>query len=347
MPAAPASWSDVSPAWMTAVLEPHFPGVSVAQVRLGPVREGTNRVVRVGLEYRRGQGPERVVVKREGPLAHRLALLVLGAVEAEARLLGCGAPLPLEHPAAYGAAVDRRRMAATVVMEDVTLRGGRPNAPTDALSPAQVRDGLAGLAGLHAAYWAHRPEALRFLRPWRLGAAWAPVSHASLGWALHHLRRMGGSAMVPSRTTATELERGFRAWAVTARLGPQTVLHGDPHPGNTYSLGADATGFYDWQLVRLGNWVHDVGYFLAGSLRVEDRRAHERPLLEGYVAALEAAGAPAPDPVAAWASYRRTPVFGLATWLHTLSGGRFQSREACLATIERFGAAYADHGPRS
>jgi hypothetical protein len=36
-------------------------------------------------------------------------------------------------------------------------------------------------------------------------------------------------------------------------------------------------------------------------------------------------------------------VFGLGTWLHTLSGGGFQPVEVCLATIERFASAYADH----
>src|SRR5919204_96471 len=103
------------------------------------------------------------------------------------------------------------------------------------------------------------------------------------------------------------LERQFRASAALAAAGPQTVLHGDPHPGNTYALPGDRTGFYDWQLIRTGNWSHDVGYFLAGSLSVADRREHERELLGGYLGALREAGADPPPLDHAWQRYRASP----------------------------------------
>jgi len=121
------------------------------------------------------------------------------------------------------------------------------------------------------------------------------------------------------------------------------VLHGDPHPGNTYALPGDVTGLYDWQLVRIGNWSHDIGYFITSSLGVADRRAHERCLLRFYLEGLSRHGTPSPDFEDAWHLYRQTPAFGLGTWLHTLTAGGFQPVELCLATIERFGAAYADH----
>src|SRR4030095_9936501 len=123
-----------------------------------------------------------------------------------------------------------------------------------------------------------------------------------------------------------------------ARLGafhPWTLLHGDPHPGNTYTLPGKVTGFYDWQLVRSGNWSHDVGYFLISSLAIHDRQAYERDLLHDYLDTLASQGVTVTGFAEAWALYRRTPVFGLGTWLHTLSGGGFQPVEVCLATIER------------
>jgi hypothetical protein len=76
---------------------------------------------------------------------------------------------------------------------------------------------------------------------------------------------------------------------------------------------------------------------------VADRRAHERSLLRYYLDELTKAETPAPDFEGAWQLYRLTPAFGLGTWLHTLSGGGFQPIEECLATIERFAAAYGDH----
>ena len=350
----PRSWADLTPAWMTDALAPHFPGAVVAGVDVVDLADGTNRRGRVRLTYRSGEGPERLFVKREGRLLPRLALLALGALEAEARLCLAAAPLPLEHPELYAAAVDRRRLAVVVVMEDVTIRSGRPNHATVPLAVAQVRSGLTALADLHAAWWDRpRPASLAFLRPWRLGPAWAPVSWASLVRARHRLRSLGQAALLPADADAATLERGFRRWATIAATGPQTVLHGDPHPGNTYTLpdphlagtGPGGTvGFYDWQLVRAGSWAHDVGYFLVSSLAVIDRRDHERALVHGYLDDLRRAGVPDPDRARAWDLYRQTPAFGLGTWLHTLSGAVFQPVDVCLATIERFAAAYADHG---
>lgn len=340
----PRSWSELTPAWMTEALAAAFAGAVVDAVEIGDVVDGTNSRARIGLHYGSGRGPERVFVKREGRVLNRLALTALRAREAESRLVGSGVQLPLEHPAFYAAAVDRRRLAAVMVMEDVTLHGGRPSQATVALSVEQVRNGLIGLAGLHATYWGRPlPDTLGFVQPWRLGSVWAPVSWASLARGRHLLRSGGHDRLIPAGVDARVIERGFRGWATVAAAGPRTLLHGDPHIGNTYTRPADVTGFYDWQLVRAGNWSHDVGYFLVSSLSPTDRRAHERALLADYLAELTQQGVGAPSFTEAWAQYRRTPVFGLGTWLHTLAGGGFQPVEVCLATIERFAAAYADH----
>jgi hypothetical protein len=329
---------------MTVALAGYFPGAVVSEVRIGDVADGTNRRARVRLRYQSGRGPESVFVKREGRVLNRLALLALGALESEAQLFDSGVRLPLEHPTPYAAGVDTWRLATVVVMEDVTLRLARPNEAIVALTVGQVRSGLRGLACLHAAYWDRPlPEPMRFLRPWRLGKAWAPVSLASLARALRLLRSGGHARLLPPGADAATLERRFRRWATVAVSGPQTVLHGDPHPGNTYTLPGEVTGFYDWQLVRTGNWSHDIGYFMISSRAVADRRAHERSLLRYYLDELTNEGAPAPRFEDAWRLYRQAPAFGLGTWLHTLSGGGFQPIEQCLATIERFGAAYADH----
>ena len=138
------------------------------------------------------------------------------------------------------------------------------------------------------------------------------------------------------------LEVGFRHSATEARRGPQTVLHGDPHPANTYSIPGGRTGFYDWQLARTGNWSHDIGYFLAGSLAIDDRRSNERALLAEYLDVLSHAGVDASGFDEAWTRYRATPAYGLATWLHTIAAGSFQPLDTCLATIRRFAAAYDD-----
>jgi aminoglycoside phosphotransferase (APT) family kinase protein len=269
---------------------------------------------------------------------NRLALLALGAWSAEARLFASGLRLPAVHPESYAAAVDRRRLASVIVMEDVTLHGGGPVDPARPLAVAQAESGLRGLAALHAAYW-DRP-APDGIGPWRLGPVWAPVSWASLA---NGRRKLEALEVDHPRLDSRRLERQFRSWATIASSGPQTLLHGDPHPGNTYTLPGDALGFYDWQLVRTGSWAHDVGYFIGAGLDTETRRSNEHDLLAEYLAELERLGVEPPTRQHAWDLYAQTPAFGLATWLHALSGGGFQPVDVCLATIDRFAASYYDH----
>lgn len=324
-PVVPRHWAELTPAWFAVAL-----GRSVVSVRLADVDAGTNARARVAVGFGDGDAPTTLFVKREGRLLNRLALTALGAREAEADLARSGLELPLEHPAFHFGAVDRRRLAAIVLMDDITACGGRPNSAVRPLSVDDVARGLAELARLHAAYW-ERPLPA-FVRPWHIGRQWAAVAWPGLLWARRKLGRLGQ----PLDLDLGEIERGFRAWARRAEQGPQTLLHGDPHPGNTYAIG-DTVGFYDWQLVRRGSWAHDVGYFVVAGLTVDDRREHERELLAGYLAAL---GDHRPDD--AWAQYRAAPVYGLGAWLQTLAAGTFQPVETCLVAVDRFASAYRD-----
>jgi aminoglycoside phosphotransferase (APT) family kinase protein len=175
--------------------------------------------------------------------------------------------------------------------------------------------------------------------PWRLNRLWGAVSVANLARAT---RRLGGEAALPDGAGPLHLGRQFRSSALLARTGPQTLLHGDPHPRNTYATAGGRTGFYDWQLARSGSWSHDVAYFVAGSLDPAARRAHEADLVRHYLGRLHDAGVEPPGWDEAWARYRAGPAFGLATWLHTLAFGSFQPRPLCLAMIRRYSAAYED-----
>ena len=329
---------------MSAALARRHPGIVVEEVRIGDVQHGTNSRARVTLSLADGDGPSSVFVKGPGRASHRLALLALGALTTEARLADEGVRFPLEHPVFYGGGVDVSRAACVVVVEDVVAAGATPHDARTPLSLEAVRSGLDGLAALHAAHWARPvPQALGHLSEWRLGAALGAVSVASLARGMRRADRVLGRRLeLPPGVGPRELSRQFRRSATIAASPPRTVLHGDPHPGNAYATAGGRTGFYDWQLARLGHWSHDVGYFLAGSLDPEDRRRHERSLLESYLDALERSGVRPPPIDVAWARYRGTPAFGLATWLHTLSFGTLQRLDDCMAAIHRFATAYRD-----
>jgi hypothetical protein len=66
--------------------------------------------------------------------------------------------------------------------------------------------------------------------------------------------------------------------------GPTTVLQGDGHIGNLF-LDRRRVGFLDWGLIQLGTPMRDVGYFITMALSPENRRAHERTLIEQYLEA--------------------------------------------------------------
>ncbi len=339
----PRNWSEVTAAWMTTALAARMPATVIDHVDVVTVDHGTNWRARVAVSYSSGEGPPTLFVKVSGRVLHRLALSVLGALATEARLAAAGAALYAEHPYLYAGAFDRWHLATAVVMEDVEGAGGRANDALTPLSVDEVQSGLEGLARLHGAYWdSPLPPSLDFLRPWGLGRAWSLVSAASLAHGLRRLEALAPDLKPPPGVNARRLAEQFRRSAILAAGGEQTVLHGDPHPGNTYATAHGGTGFLDWQLARVGNWSHDLGYFLVGSLDISDRRATERQLIRAYLDGLRVAGAEAPRWDAAWARYRAAPAFGLATWVHTLSFGTFQPVPVCRAMIERFAAAYDD-----
>ena len=344
MLSVPRRWSDLDPAWMSAALSRRYSGIVVQDLQVGGVAEGTNATARVALSFARGIGPSSVFVKGPGRPLHRMALLALGALSTEARLADAATSFPLEHPAFLAGAVDRCRAACVVVTEDVVAQGGAPHDARTPLSVDAVQSGLHGLAALHASYWERPiPAALSHLGYWRLGPVLGAVSVASLSRGLRLAgEHSGGERYLPRDLRAGTLSRQFRRSAAIAASGPRTVLHGDPHPGNAYAAADGSTGFFDWQLARLGHWSHDVGYFLVSALGVGDRRRHERELLASYLDALGRAGVRPPSMASAWDRYRATPAFGLATWVHTLSFGSLQSADVCMATIRRFAAAYDD-----
>jgi hypothetical protein len=342
----PRSWEGVTPGWMTRALSKSFPGAVVDRVDLGEIDVGTTSRAIATLSYSSGAGPESVFIKAQGSVDHRLVLASLFSLRKESWLFASGEELPLEVPAAYAVGVLSRRLDCVLVMEDVTARGGVPNISTDPLNAAQVRDGLVGLARLHARHWDEPlPAELQFIRPWRVSPAWAGFFGGGITSGVLRLRRSGDAGLLPQGLdSAAKAVRGFAKWARAARHGPQVLLHGDAHVGNTYALRGDRIGWYDWQLTRRGSWAHDVGYFMVSALSVDDRRTHERELLHAYVDKVNAERPWALTLEQAWAAYSATPPYGLGIFLQTLGLGGYQSDEVSRVCIERFGRAGQDLG---
>jgi hypothetical protein len=335
----PASWT-FTPEWASNVIGASYPGAVVEHVAADSVDAGTTSRLRLHLTYQRGQGPATVFLKAQGGLSHRMMLSSLGLLTPEARLFASGVPLPVRHPTVYATGVDRVRLNSIVVMQDVAARGAATNIATTPLTVDEVASGLIGLAHLHSRFWGPMPAALSWVKPWRIQHGWTLLALIGGIKGPPRLRDAGHLDIlpVPARRWDQCLRLARRS-AALSRSGPQTLLHGDTHVGNTYTMPDGGVGFFDWQLVRRGNWSHDVGYFIISALTEDDRRTHERALLDHYLDILR----PALNRDEAWQTYLRTPAYGLTAWLETYASADYQADDVSLTLLRRFGTAFEDH----
>lgn len=340
----PQGWDEISPEWMTSVLAQHFPGAEVDAVQVVLRDDGTNRRARLGLSYAAGAGPATVFAKAVDPEHADLVALTSGLYH-EPRLFSSGVALPLDHPAVYAAIIDEGRRDFLMVMEDVVSRGADPRDSTRPMTVEQVAAGVRGLARLHSQYWGDRlaqEPALNWVEPF--------VAFAGLEYAPLHIAHERLDDTVPAEVLAlTGTDLFVDIWAryigtlTESSFAPPTLLHGDPHIGNTYVLPDQTVGFLDWQMVRRGNFSLDLGYFLQGALTIEDRRRSERDLLEEYRGALHLPAGEMPTAGDIWLGYRASVAHGLAIWMATLSGGdAWQRADICLAFAQRYAAAFVD-----
>jgi len=127
---------------------------------------------------------------------------------------------------------------------------------------------------------------------------------------------------------------------------PRTLLHGDPHAGQTYRTAAGRMGLADWQALMQGGWSYDVAYFIGSACEPEDRRNWEVELLELYLEALSRAGGKAPDLDEAMLRYRQSLFYPYSAWAFTIGRAFYQPKmqpdEISLAIIKRLATAIDD-----
>lgn len=138
------------------------------------------------------------------------------------------------------------------------------------------------------------------------------------------------------------IESIWKPYIATLTTSPQTLLHGDPHIGNTYLLPSGEVGFLDRQVARRGNWSLDLGYFLQGALTVEDRRRSERDLLAEYRDSLGLPPDEMPSADEIWLRYRASVAHALTLWLVTASAGEWQRTDVSIPLAQRYSFAAAD-----
>jgi len=297
MQTLPVDANDLTPQFLSEAL-----GTEVTAVDLLDHAFATNQRARIGLTYATPDAGPATLFAKLAPIdaAHREMVGATGMGEREAQFYPDVAPTVnvLVPGCAFAASADDRFV---LLLEDLGPRGarfasnGEWGIPADAAAHA-----LEDLAEFHARF--ESPQERDRVMPW-LATPKASMSEATSGLMRWVLDENAGK-LSENYTAIGELYVEHHAWFDHIwHAGPATYIHGDTHIGNVY-LDDGRVGFLDWGLSRVSTHLRDVSYFMTMSIDVDERRANERELLQGYLDALRAAGGVDISFDDAWAAHR-------------------------------------------
>ncbi|MEY2476262.1 MAG: hypothetical protein QOG87_1577 [Actinomycetota bacterium] len=299
---------DVTPEWLSAALGVPVDGFTTQPVGTGQMADSVRFTLTPG-----GPGPESVVLKfAAADDTSRATGLALRSYEIEVRWYQEIAPtVGIRTPHAHFAAVEPDTGWFTLVLEDMA-----PSVQGDQLEGCTVdRAALAldELAKLHAPRWGD-PSLLEL--DWLHKGDQAATGTIMIVQGLFQ----GFRERYADRLTVEQLDLAARVaeglpHLFEQRVGqPITVTHGDYRLDNMLfgtAEGSAPLAVVDWQTAATGPGLADASYFLGAGLLPDDRRKHERELIEAYHHALVAGGVEGYDWDACWTDYRRFAYGGL------------------------------------
>lgn len=290
------SWRKIDAAWLSAILATNGIDATIKSFKATPV--GTGQIgdcVRFTLEY---DGPA------NGAPSSLVGKFPAEAEESKATGISLGnyfrevkfyqilqSRAGIATPRCYYTELNETTHDFVLIMED--------------LSPAEQGDQLQGVdvktarqviceaAKLHAAFW---EDASLDDYVWVNGSKDAPnpiqpdlIASLWVGF----LDRYGDLVSARARKIGEAMSKHLDRYNAL-RDGPRTLVHADFRPDNMLfatPAGGKPMTVVDWQSFGYGPAAADVGYFIAGALSVEDRKANEGALLDLYAAELERLGA--------------------------------------------------------
>jgi hypothetical protein len=212
------------------------------------------------------------------------------------------------------------------------------------------------LAGIHATFW---DDATLHDHPWlpfptdEVVAGYGRLFE--LTWPVF-VNTMGARVPADHLSAAERAITRFDEVVATFAQGPHTLVHGDfrldnllfaPPDPEMAALGADepVPWVLDWQLAAGGRGPYDLAFFLAGSMTPNQRRLHERAIVERYHGYLQLGGVGDYSLDDCWRDYRLGHVLNLPnpiTALVAVPPGNERGAELLARNAERALAALAD-----
>ncbi|KAG8673658.1 hypothetical protein FPOAC2_07112 [Fusarium poae] len=264
--------------------------------------------------------------------------MLIAAYTNEARFFSLVAP-NLSHislPKIWWAGVGEDQ--GILVMEDLNRSGFTFGNPQDVWPVERLRAGAEQLAALHASTWGYSSEKYPWITPSYEGMVMALA--AMWDDQIHGADRPPCPDVIKNsrERTVAAIKKHF----ATKNPNFISLIHGDPHTGNTYSDKAGNPRFLDWQTFHIGSPFHDLAYFIVGALTVGDRRTHEISIVEHYLGALARFGGPSLSikDEEVMKEYSKSMMSGMG-WI--LTPYALQPKGRVFAMCERYGAAIVDH----
>lgn len=334
---------DISVSWAQHIVNHHSAGAKVSQVKIHSIDVGTTTRIRVMVEHNAPRIlPRRWFVKMPSmAFKPRILTALPRFLHKEVNFYReVSRSVPVKLPPILAAQSQFGR-GSTLVLADVAEQGAAPGHPSDALSFKQSKLVVEHLAQFHARFWdkaglAQRHRWLGEGMEDHMGKLLAvPLMKRGLSLAGHIVPKRLHAAALRYAGNRHQLMRGLSS-------GPKTLVHHDCHPGNLFWTSSQP-GFLDWQLIRLGEGIGDVAYFLATALEPECRRAHEKQLLSLYLATLAQHGVKGLDQNREFLRYRAHLAYPLEAMILTLAIGDMMEFRSNLELIRRASAAAEDH----
>lgn len=325
--AIPRSVAGLDAAYLSRLL-----GRSVTSVSVIGGDAGTSARTRLALS---GRGvPDSVFVKMPARTAATRLMGELGRLgETEVRFYsGLSAELS-GVPRCYGATFDGLTGRYVLVLEDLPADECEFLDTLHPISPDQAGLLVELLARLHATFWERVPR-------WVYSASGDDTSLLTGSLLKLSAKRLAERTSIPVGN-GRFIDENYRAVAQLTDHPPHTVMHGDAHPGNVYFRNG-AAGLLDWQAVRRGHPSRELAYTLITGMTTEDRRTHQRDLLDQYRGALAAAGGPELDREELWTRYRQAAQYAYAAPVITAGMGGMQDDGIALEGARRGVAALDD-----
>lgn len=284
----PSDAGQIDAAWLEDALAERHPGARVADVELLERHEVTNSHARLRVQYDEPAGAPETLFCKLLPCepGRREAIAATGMGLREALFYQRLAPeVAMRVPRVHAVRFDETDGTFLLLMEDLAETGCSISDGTEGVPVDSAARALEDIAELH----------VRFEDPVRRKqlAGWVPEPGPSseygavrLRYGLdHHRDRLSDAFAELAQLYIEQRDVLHALW----HPGPATVIHGDLHIGNLFQDGG-RTGFLDWGIIAVSTPLRDLSYFLTMAMSIEDRRSHERELIEHYLEVRRALG---------------------------------------------------------